>query len=162
MGSGRGSEHIAMTMGMGMGMRGPVNGDSGYCFWCGQALLPKKKGFFCRGHWRRWWQFWYGRPPGYVIVVFARDLFRCQLCGYEASLDGWSSVRKQLHIDHVVPVSRGGLHVLANMRTLCRTCNLSRGNRDEDWEPKAVRHDKAKLQAWIKSGASDDLYTDGA
>jgi len=33
-----------------------------------------------------------------------------------------------LHIDHVLPVSRGGLATLENLRTLCEKCNLGRGN----------------------------------
>jgi 5-methylcytosine-specific restriction endonuclease McrA len=28
------------------------------------------------------------------------------------------------HVDHVIPLARGGLHCLANLRPACRTCNL--------------------------------------
>ncbi len=34
-----------------------------------------------------------------------------------------------LHIDHVVPVSRGGLTEPENLQTLCAPCNLRKGNR---------------------------------
>jgi 5-methylcytosine-specific restriction endonuclease McrA len=30
-------------------------------------------------------------------------------------------------IDHVIPLSRNGLHILANLRPTCRFCNRSKG-----------------------------------
>ena len=47
----------------------------------------------------------------------------CYLCGTPV----WQGVN--LHMDHVVPVSRGGLHCAENMRPACRFCNLSKHNR---------------------------------
>jgi 5-methylcytosine-specific restriction endonuclease McrA len=32
-------------------------------------------------------------------------------------------------MDHVIPISRGGLHVLANLRPACRSCNAAKGAR---------------------------------
>ena len=128
--------------------RNPPREIKGFCRWCGEPL-NKRQRTACRGHWIKWFNFWYTWLPGYVIVVFARDLFRCRLCGYEADWSGgWSQVRQQLHVDHIKPVSLGGLHCLDNMRTLCRRCNIGRGNRDETWEPVQVRRDKAKLAVW--------------
>jgi 5-methylcytosine-specific restriction endonuclease McrA len=31
-----------------------------------------------------------------------------------------------LHADHVIPLSRGGPHIVANIRPACRTCNCSK------------------------------------
>lgn len=31
------------------------------------------------------------------------------------------------HVDHVKPISRGGLHVLSNLRPACASCNISKG-----------------------------------
>lgn len=45
--------------------------------------------------------------------VFERDDFRCQFCGS----------RKFLAIDHRIPVRRGGLNMLENLQTLCKSCN---------------------------------------
>ncbi len=45
--------------------------------------------------------------------VLARDGLRCRCCG--------SRHRKQIH--HIIPVSKGGRTVLANLITLCRTCH---------------------------------------
>lgn len=51
--------------------------------------------------------------------VMERDAYRCRDCG------GW----RDLAIDHVVPRSAGGTDHLANLQTLCRSCNSSKGAR---------------------------------
>lgn len=33
------------------------------------------------------------------------------------------------HMDHIVPVSRGGHHAIGNLQMLCRKCNLSKHNK---------------------------------
>lgn len=55
--------------------------------------------------------------------ILQRDGFRCVLCGRSVQ-DGV----KQLEVDHVLPVSKGGLTVESNLRTLCYDCN--RGKSD--------------------------------
>lgn len=38
------------------------------------------------------------------------------------------------HVDHVIPLSKGGKHCLANLRPACKFCNLSKGNKKlKDW-----------------------------
>lgn len=37
-----------------------------------------------------------------------------------------------LTIDHVVPVSKGGVNTMDNVQILCYTCNRRKGNRSED------------------------------
>ena len=48
--------------------------------------------------------------------VFARDGKKCVSCG---AIDN-------IQVDHVLPVSAGGLPLLENLRPLCKKCNLSR------------------------------------
>lgn len=55
--------------------------------------------------------------------IMKRDGFRCVLCGRDRS-DG-----VKLHVDHIIPVSKGGLTQPQNLRTLCDSCNL--GKRDK-------------------------------
>lgn len=55
--------------------------------------------------------------------IMKRDHFRCVLCGRTAQ-EG-----VKLHVDHIVPVAKGGLTVPENLRTLCDSCNL--GKRDK-------------------------------
>lgn len=58
-------------------------------------------------------------------LVFIRDGHTCQYCGSKGA---------PLHCDHVVPVSRGGSNTLDNLKTSCRTCNLSKGAKTlEEW-----------------------------
>lgn len=55
--------------------------------------------------------------------VKIRDNYTCQCCGkYMPDEVG-------LHIDHIVPVSRGGKSILSNLQVLCDKCNLRKGNR---------------------------------
>ena len=52
-----------------------------------------------------------------------RDNYTCQCCGkYMPDEVG-------LHIDHIVPVFRGGKSILSNLQVLCDKCNLRKGNR---------------------------------
>jgi 5-methylcytosine-specific restriction endonuclease McrA len=55
--------------------------------------------------------------------IINRDNSTCQMCGSKVS-DGVT-----LHVDHIVPVSRGGLTLDDNLRTLCQECNLGKSNR---------------------------------
>jgi len=53
--------------------------------------------------------------------VLNRDHHKCVICGATAK-DG-----AKLHVDHIVPVSKGGLTEMSNLRTLCERCNLGKG-----------------------------------
>ena len=50
-------------------------------------------------------------------LVFIRDKYRCVKCGS----------KKNLEIDHVVPLARGGSSRLENLQLLCRDCNRRKG-----------------------------------
>ena len=52
--------------------------------------------------------------------VLKRDGFRCVLCGRTAN-DG-----VVLHVDHIIPIARGGKTEPNNLRTLCEFCNLGK------------------------------------
>ena len=58
-------------------------------------------------------------PDALRWEVWERDDFTCQRCGS----------RRRLSIDHIVPESRGGPTVAANLRTLCVRCNARKGVR---------------------------------
>lgn len=48
------------------------------------------------------------------------------LCFYcDGSLDNY-------HIDHIIPLSKGGEHQLHNLVLSCPTCNLKKGNKDPE------------------------------
>jgi 5-methylcytosine-specific restriction endonuclease McrA len=62
------------------------------------------------------------RPAFTRFNVFLRDKFLCQYCG-----EGFPT--HELTFDHIVPRSRGGRTVWANVVTACGTCNLQKGSR---------------------------------
>lgn len=57
--------------------------------------------------------------------ILKRDGFRCRICGRSAA-DG-----VKLHVDHIIPVSKGGKTVPNNLRTLCETCNWGKSDEIE-------------------------------
>ena len=59
--------------------------------------------------------------------VANRDSFRCQHCGKSPAINAGV----QLHIDHIVPWSKGGETVLDNLQTLCSECNLGKGTQNQ-------------------------------
>lgn len=59
--------------------------------------------------------------PTLRYTVIRRDGYRCRACGF-AVQDGAA-----LHVDHIEPVSRGGLTEIKNLQTLCTACNLGKG-----------------------------------
>ncbi|OLC02321.1 MAG: HNH endonuclease [Gemmatimonadetes bacterium 13_1_40CM_69_22] len=57
--------------------------------------------------------------------LFARDHYRCQLCGRSQQE---LRHRECLTRDHLVPLSRGGTNAWTNVLTACSTCNTRKGN----------------------------------
>lgn len=51
--------------------------------------------------------------------IVARDQGTCHLCGKRCRTE-------EIHLDHLVPLSRGGDHSAANLRVACAACNLSK------------------------------------
>lgn len=62
----------------------------------------------------------------HTYIVTERDVTRliarydgcCAYCGQQSN---------SLHLDHVIPLARGGRHSIGNLVPACRTCNTSKG-----------------------------------
>lgn len=52
--------------------------------------------------------------------IFERDGYTCVNCG--------STEKESLEIDHIMPISKGGKTEPSNLQTLCRNCNIRKGN----------------------------------
>jgi hypothetical protein len=67
-----------------------------------------------------------GRDPSLRLRwhVLQRDRFTCCACGASPVL----TLGVELHVDHIVPWSKGGETVLMNLQTLCSICNLGKSN----------------------------------
>jgi 5-methylcytosine-specific restriction enzyme A len=55
-------------------------------------------------------------PPEVSKYVFQRDKYQCQSCGK-------TTLKTDLTIDHIIPLSRGGQNDISNLQTLCFICN---------------------------------------
>jgi len=66
------------------------------------------------------------REPNWRLrfKVMQRDNFRCIACGRSPAKDP----NIELHVDHIHPWSKGGETVMENLQTLCKKCNLGKGN----------------------------------
>lgn len=53
---------------------------------------------------------------------FKKNQYRCVECGAKAN-------QTRLHVDHIIPISQGGLDELSNLQTLCSDCNHAKHNR---------------------------------
>ena len=58
------------------------------------------------------------------FLVMQRDNFKCCMCGRSPA----TTAGLELHIDHIVPWSKGGETVIDNLQTLCSDCNLNKSD----------------------------------
>ncbi|BAP88357.1 arsenate reductase [Burkholderiales bacterium GJ-E10] len=67
-----------------------------------------------------------GRDPSLRLRwhVLQRDRFKCCACGASPAI----TPGVELHVDHIVPWSKGGETTIANLQTLCSSCNLGKSN----------------------------------
>jgi len=54
-------------------------------------------------------------------IVFERDGGCCHLCGKKLKSDAW-------HLDHLIPLSKGGEHSYRNVAVTCPRCNIQKGS----------------------------------
>jgi 5-methylcytosine-specific restriction endonuclease McrA len=57
--------------------------------------------------------------------ILARDNYTCQICG----LSRKDEPHLALHVDHIVPVSKGGKTIDNNLQCLCWQCNLKKSDK---------------------------------
>ena len=63
-------------------------------------------------------------PDNYLDLLKERDYPDCKYCG--------TDIIDNYHIDHIYPISKGGLHDITNLQLICPTCNMSKGNKSEE------------------------------
>ena len=55
------------------------------------------------------------------MAVYERDGGCCHVCGKKRPSDDW-------HLDHLLPLTKGGDHSMANVAVACPSCNVRRYN----------------------------------
>lgn len=62
--------------------------------------------------------------------ILERDKYRCYICGIKTPKKLRGTYEDNApEVDHIVPLSKGGLHVESNLRCSCRKCNGLKGDR---------------------------------
>ena len=64
-------------------------------------------------------------PIGLRFNILKRDKYKCTICGRSPA----STFGIELHIDHIIPFSKGGRTVENNLRTLCNQCNIGKSDK---------------------------------
>lgn len=65
-----------------------------------------------------------------ILNLFDLQRGRCASCASCLKVRG----ALKYHVDHVIPLSRGGSNDKSNLQLLCPTCNLKKGSKDpSDW-----------------------------
>ena len=67
-------------------------------------------------------------PRGLRKEVFKRDNYTCRECGAKKGDKKADGSKVVLHVDHIIPVSKGGSDMLDNLQTLCADCNLNKND----------------------------------
>lgn len=60
-------------------------------------------------------------PPDITEKLYALQRGRCAYCPTKLT---------RFHLDHILPIARGGLNIESNVQLLCRQCNQSKSDRD--------------------------------
>ncbi|MDF9824486.1 hypothetical protein M2475_000796 [Breznakia sp. PF5-3] len=61
--------------------------------------------------------------------VLYRDNGKCQHCGKELSGLLTITKSKELHLEHIIPLEKGGTNDATNFQILCDNCNLKKGDK---------------------------------
>ena len=81
--------------------------------------------------------------------VLEKHNFKCRACGYGAN-DG-----KKLHVDHIIPISKGGETEMANLQVLCSDCNVGKGTKIVDGWVVQLEEIKASMADVSTSGGGE-------
>lgn len=88
--------------------------------------------------------------PSLRYDVFRRDNFTCQYCGRKAPT-------VELHVDHIIPVAKGGTNDFNNLITACYECNRGKFTKMPSYIRSAQTTKTARINAVITEQAKTAL-----
>lgn len=88
-------------------------------------------------------------PPDFLVLLLARYGTQCGPVWQPGTGCGKPVDPGKETLDHIVPLTRGGLHCMENFQIMHRTCNTRKGNKMPS--PEIV----AKVQAAIEAAGYD-------
>lgn len=109
------------------------------CSWCGEHFIrgPRYTGTCCssdcqKRHDRRKYRRTHRRKGCGLTererqIVFARDKYICQLCGWDLDMDAAPGTPLSATIDHTVARARGGFDILPWVQAAHQLCNSRKG-----------------------------------
>lgn len=62
--------------------------------------------------------------PKFIKELMNSQLEKCKICEI--------NIKDNFHIDHIMPLCRGGLHAITNVQLLCPTCNLTKSTKTHE------------------------------
>lgn len=69
------------------------------------------------------------------LKIYSRDRYFCQLCGTKViltrNIKEEDDYKLEASIDHIIPVIQGGDNTEKNLRTVCRSCNSRKKDKDD-------------------------------
>ena len=91
--------------------------------------LLKKDGVINRAtYWSKWLK----------NAIFYRDKGTC--CNCFADISGLLNTNGIIHLDHIIPLNKGGTNDTTNIQLLCSNCNLNKKDRIEQTSYKYFKH----------------------
>lgn len=64
-------------------------------------------------------------------AVFFRDHGICVFCGKDLSGLLHAADDREVHYDHIIPLSQNGVNDISNLQLTCKKCNLKKGSCDK-------------------------------
>lgn len=74
------------------------------------------------------------KPRRFWKALWLEQFGVCPLCGRPIPFEG-----SEVHVDHIVPASKGGASDLANLQAVHKKCNLIKSNRTDQWARAKLR-----------------------
>jgi 5-methylcytosine-specific restriction endonuclease McrA len=90
----------------------------GISYWCRECRRPHDAAHAARRRSQQASQRYSGSDVQRLLIAQSS---RCARCGTSLSLG--------YHVDHIIPLSRGGENVAGNLQLLCAICNLKKSNK---------------------------------